>query len=291
MPGGFTITLEPNSIYSLSTTTGQQKGSFADVPADHAFPFPYYETFDEYANPKDYGYLPRYTADIADVFELADRPDHQGKCLRQVVPVRPIEWAPEYMPYTVIGDDQWRDYEVSVDVYLNPGDSAGVMGRVNNVGPGFRNVPRGYYLNLADNGQCDLVLIRGLKRNPKKLEGDVEQQALIKAGKAGDDSAGGPVSLGSILLPNIAPNQWHNLKLRFEGTTITGFVDGRQVLTATDNVYARGMAGLRAGTDKKKLSTPYYDNLLIKALGAPMPKPTTPNPGQSPIYASARNHS
>jgi galactosylceramidase len=283
--GSFTITLEPDSIYSLSTTTGQQKGSFADIPADKPFPFPYYETFDEYSNPKEYGCLPRYTADIADVFEIVDRPDQKGKCLRQVVPVRPIEWAPEYMPYTVLGDDQWRDYEVSVDVYLNPGDSAGVMGRINNVGPGFRNVPKGYYLTLGDDGQCHLVLIRGLKRNPNKLEGDVEQQTLIKAGKAGDDSEGGPKELGTVQLPNIGPDQWHNLKLRFEGTTITGFVDDKPVLTATDNVYAHGMAGLRAGEDKNKLCTPYFDNLLIKAINAPVPTPSQPLPAQSPIYS------
>src|SRR6185312_16391578 len=83
--GAFTITLEPGSIYSLSTTTGQQKGSFENVPDPKPFPFPYYETFDEYSKPEAYGYLPHYTADIAEVFELADRPDKQGKCLRQVV--------------------------------------------------------------------------------------------------------------------------------------------------------------------------------------------------------------
>ncbi len=30
--GGFTITLDPDSIYSLSTTAGQQKGTFANIP-------------------------------------------------------------------------------------------------------------------------------------------------------------------------------------------------------------------------------------------------------------------
>lgn len=32
--GAFTLRLDPDSIYSLSTTTGQQKGTFADVPAE-----------------------------------------------------------------------------------------------------------------------------------------------------------------------------------------------------------------------------------------------------------------
>ena len=282
--GAFTIALEPDSIYSLSTTTGQRKGSFDNIPADKPFPFPYYETFDEYASPADYGYLPRYTADIAEVFEIVDRPDGNGKCLRQVVPIRPISWAPEYMPYSILGDDQWQDYEVSADVYLNPGDSAGVMGRVNNVGPGYRSVPKGYFMTLGDNGDCRLVVIRGLKRDKKELEGDAEQQALIKAGR--DDSAGGELLLGTTQLPNIHSAQWHNLKLRFEGQFITALVDGKTVLTATNNLYTHGMAGLRAGSGEQKLSTPYFDNLLINTINGPLPKPSSAAPGQTSIYGT-----
>ena len=280
----FTVTLEPNAIYSLSTTTGQQKGSFDNVPAPKPFPFPYLETFDEYSTPKEYGYLPRYTADIAEAFEIVDRPDHQGKCLRQVVAEHPNSWAPEYMPYTIIGDNQWQDYEVSADVYLNSGDNAGVMGRVNDVGPGYRSVPKGYLFTLSDEGNCHLVVIRGLKRDRKKLEGDAEQQALIKAGR--DDSEGGEKELGSAQVSNISSNQWHNLKLRFEGTKITASIDDKPVLIADDPLYSHGMAGLRAGSGKKNLSTPYFDNVLIKGLNGPTPKPTSALPGQSPIYKS-----
>ena len=278
--GTFTLTLEPGAIYSLSTTTGQRKGSFGDVPAPKPFPFPYYETFDEYSSPKSYGELPRYTADIADAFEIADRPDKKGKCLRQVVPVPTISWAPDWLPYTILGDDQWQNYEVSADVYLNPGDSAGVMGRINDVGTGYGSIPKGYYMTLGDDGQCRLVVIRG-KTAKMTPVGDAEQQALLKAGK--DDGAGGERVLGTIVLPSF-PRQWHKLTLRFDGSTITGRVDGKLVLTATDTLYTQGMAGLMAGGDKTKLSMPYFDNVLIKGPNAPLPKPTSAMPGQSPIY-------
>jgi galactosylceramidase len=282
--GTFTVTLEPDSIYSLSTTTGQQKGSFDNIPAPKPFPFPYLETFEEYATPKDFGYLPRYTADIAEAFEIVERPDQQGKCLRQVVPVQPNAWAPEYMPYTIVGDNQWQDYEVSADVYLNPGDSAGVMGRVNDVGYGYGSIPKGYFLQLGDDGQCRLVVVRG-KVDKKKLIGDAEQQALIKA--QNDASEGGEKDLGSVQLSNVSSNQWHNLKLRFEGSAITASVDEKSVLTATNSLYSHGMAGLRAGNGKKNLSTPYFDNVLIKGLNDPTPKPSQAMQGQSPIYGSA----
>jgi len=86
--------LDTASIYSLSTTRGQQKGAFANVPASKPFPYPYYETFEEYKSPKEFGYLPNYTADIAGGFEIANRSDKKGKCLRQVLSETPQSWAP-----------------------------------------------------------------------------------------------------------------------------------------------------------------------------------------------------
>ncbi len=279
--GTFTITLQPNCIYSLSTTTGQRKGSFENVPEPKPFPFPYYETFNEYDSPKEWGELPRYTADIAGAFEIVDRPDKQGKCLRQVVPIPPLSWAPAWLPYTILGDDHWQDYEASADVYLNPGDSAAVMGRINDVGYGWGYIPKGYFLQLGDDGQCRLVVIRG-KIDKKKLVGDAEQQALIKKQNASDE--GGEKVLGTVQLANIGPNQWHNLKLRFAGSNITGLVDGKPVLSAADTLYSHGMAGLMAGGDEKKLSTPYFNNVLVNGLNSPMPEPSPLLPGQSPIY-------
>jgi galactosylceramidase len=90
--------------------------------------------------------------------------------------------------------------------------------------------------------------------------------------------------LATVQLPNIGSNQWHNLKIRFEGSTITGLVDGKPILTATDSLYFRGMAGLYAGGDTAKLSMPYFDNVLINRPNAPAPSPSTPLPTQLPIY-------
>jgi galactosylceramidase len=255
----FTIALETNAVYSISTTTGQQKGSFDKIPADQKFPFPYFETFDEYTAPKQFGYLPHYTADIAGIFEIAERPDKTGKCLRQVTSTKPQSWAPEWMPYTIIGDEHWQDYEVSADIYLDDGGWAGVMGRVNNVGTGYGCVPKGYYLRLAVNGSC----------------------ALYATTQARNETDGRQLAAGTAA--NVAGNQWHNVKLQFAGFTITGFVDGAQVLSVTNNLYSRGMAGLVTG-DNRTRNTACFDNLLINAVGAAAPKPTVFAKSQSPIY-------
>lgn len=279
--GKAALVVEPGAIYSLSTIRGQRKGGFGATPASARFPFPYSEGFARYTAPEDWGYLPRYTADIAGAFEIATRPDGRGACLRQVVPVPTISWAPDWQPYTILGDAGWTNYEVAADVWLNPGDTAGVMGRINHVGTGYGFIPKGYFLELSDTGACRLVVIRG-KRDPKAVVGDAEQQAIIR--RSADASEGGERVLGSATLPGIAPGRWHRLALRFEGSTITGLVDGRAVLVATDSLYASGMAGLLAGQTKARVSTPWYAALTIGAPGARVPADAGP-PAPVPIYS------
>lgn len=280
--GVVTISLEPDSVYSLTTTDGQRKGSFDQVPAVKPFPFPYYETFEQYANPREWGYLPRYFADISGAFELADCPARKGRCLHQAVPVPTLSWAPDWQPYTIIGDDQWRDYEASADVYLTPGDSAAVMGRVNDVGTGYGFIPKGYFVQMSDSGELRLVVVRG-KLDKKKLVGDAEQQAMIKA--AHETGEGGEKLLARAQLPNIAAGQWHRLALRFDGDRITASVDGKPVLSATDGMYSHGMAGLLATSDgKRKTSMPYFDNVLVGKAGVTPASASQALPGQEPLY-------
>jgi galactosylceramidase len=144
-------------------------------------------------------------------------------------------------------------------VYLENGGWAGVMGRVNHTGTGYGCVPKGYYLRLAADGSC----------------------ALFAATQERNTGAGKQLATGQVA--NIAGQQWHNVKLQFSGTTITGFVDGVQVLTATDSLYPAGMAGLITG-DVRDRNTALFDNLLINAVGAATPQPTTFAPTQTPIY-------
>lgn len=280
----FTITVLPDAVYSLSTTTGQRKGAY-DVPESRPFPFPYYETFEQYRKPEQWGYLPHYTADICGAFEIAERPDGEGKCMRQVVPVPTISWAPDWKHYSIIGDYAWTDYEVSVDLYLNPGDAAGIMGRVNDVGSGYGIIPKGYYLQLDDDGQCKLVVVRG-KVDKKKLVGDAEQQAFIANSK--DEGEGGEKVLASVNLPDVSSGKWYNLKLRFKGNEIVGFIDGKQVVRAESALYDHGMVGVFAEKYEDRVSTPYFDNLRITEVGGSISQPTAASKGQRPVYKTKK---
>ena len=260
----FTITLEPNAVYSISTTTGQQHGSFADIPSSKPFPIPYNDDFEQYKKPAEWGYLPHYLADLIGAFELVERPDHRGLCIRQTVSEHTLSWAPEWHHYTILGDSAWTDYEVSADVYLNPQDEAAIMGRLCDVGSGYGIWAKGYYLKLDDQGNCKLVITRG-KRDQKELVGDKEQQEAILARK--DVEIGGEYTLAEAKVSNITALQWHNLKLHFEGDQIAGYVDGVQVVSTISDHYKNGMAGLMAGMAEKRISTPYFDNLKITPVG------------------------
>lgn len=279
--GALEVTLQPDAVYSLTTTRGQTKGGFEVVPSKRAFPFPYTETFEGYGRPETRGWQPRYLADISGAFELAGCQGRKGTCLRQAAPVPPLSWAPDWKPYTILGDAAWRDYAVAVDVRLAGGERAAVMGRIAQVGTGYGVIPKGYYFELSADGEARLVVVRG-KIDKKKLIGDAEQQALIKAGK--DIGEGGEKVLAQARVAGVAPDQWRRLELRFAGDTLTGLVDGKPVLTASDGLYPAGMAGLMAGPNDKALSQPFFDNLKITG-----EHPASPTPPLSrPIYAADR---
>lgn len=260
--GSFTYTFGPEAIYSISTTRGQQKGAFADVPAETPFPFPYSENFDHYFNLKQWGCLPYYTADICGVFEVVDRPDKTGKCLRQVVDRKVQSWAPEWKPYTVLGDGQWTDYEVSADVFFDNGGWAGVMGRVSSTGNGWDGNPNGYYARLNADGTCSIYIAN--QRLPQK--GPRDQQ--LAAGQVNNWRADG----------------WHNVKLQFEGPKLTMLVDNVTVVSSEDGTFARGMAGLITGGDGNVRNTALFDNLIINRVNGGAVKPTAFAQDNHPIY-------
>ena len=245
--GSFTMTFEPQTIYSISTTTGQQKGSFS-IPSAKAFPLPYYETYDHYTDPKLWGYMPYYNVDLTGVFEIANRPDGSGKCLRQVLAQKSNAWGGEWTPLSMLGDQNWTDYEVSADVYFDNGGWAGVMGRI-------ASPNAGYYLKLQPSGAWALY---------------------AATGGAGSSLATGLATLSG---------QWHNVKLRFQGSTITGFIENKQVCSVSNTTYTKGMVGLVTGDPSGTRNTAMFDNLLVNTVNGAVPQPTVFAQDSTPPYA------
>lgn len=249
--GSFTISMEQNAIYSITTTTGQTKGAAAPPPMPSAFPFPYYENYDHYGDFASVGYRPYYHADIAGTFELAQRPDGTGQCLHQVVEVPAQSWAPEPSgPYTIVGDG-WEDYEVSVDTSIETFGWASLMGRVNGVGTGYGTGFKAYYLTLDPTGAWTFNVGTGADSS------NTEELSTVLAS--------GNVTLGS--------SSWHNLKLVFSGTSIAGLIDAMQVFSVTDGTYLAGYVGLGTQNSGGVYTTAYFDNLIVNTVGGAQPSP------------------
>jgi galactosylceramidase len=250
--GSFSLSLDANSIYSISTTTGQQKGA-ATPPAAAAFPFPYYENYDHYADFQAVGYRPYYHDDIAGGFELYQRPDGSGQCLRQVISQPAQSWAPETNPYTIVGDTGWTNYEVSADVSIETTSGwASLLGRVNSTGTGYGTNPNAYSMTMSPTGAYNFYASSTSSSTATTL---ANGQATLAAGS------------------------WHNMKLVFQGTSIKGLVDGTQVFSVTDSKYSKGNVGL--GTAAK--TTALFDNLIVNTVGGTTPPPTVfAQDGQTP---------
>jgi galactosylceramidase len=257
--GSFSITVAGNSIYSLSTTTGQQKGTFSTaIPASASFPVPYYENYDHYTGDgKLWGYLPYYHADICGVFEIANSPTGTGKSLHQVLNTKANSWAPEWSPFTLIGNTIGTNYEVSADVYFDNGGYAGVMGRVNQTGT-YGCYPRGYYFRLSSTGAWGLYYANGA---------------------AGDGTS---LATGTATLTGTG---WHNVKLQMSGSTLTGLIENKQVCSVTNSSSSNGVAGLCTGNTSGGRNTAYFDNLIINTVNGAAPTPTVFPQDANPPYA------
>ena len=216
--GRFSYLFEPNSVYTLTTTTGQHKGFAGPPPPARPFPVPYHESFDEYPMGST---TPRFLVEQNGSYEVAacaaGRP---GRCLRQVVHQVPVAWgywadstlegAPD-----LFGDRRWRDYRVSASVLLEEPGYAMLLGRVER--GDCDGTLHGYQFRLYDTGRWE-------------LDGEVKN-ALIASGQA--------------TAPGL--NRWHRLELAFHGERIVGRVDGAQVFALNDTRHAAGMAGFGTG--------------------------------------------
>jgi hypothetical protein len=226
--GRFEVSLDPDSIYSLTSTAGQAKGA-ARGPEASAFPMPYRDDFESYT----LGSTPRYFSDQGGIFAVAECSQRGGKCLRQVMPRRGIDWHyhPTPEPETILGDLDWVDYQVSVDAYLGSAGFASVFGRVGSV-PQNASRPESYELSLSANGDWSLnSCVGGTKK-------------LLTSGHVGS-----------------GPKSWHNVELRFVASRVEVRIDHQLAGQANDSSRLNGMAAIGSGWGDSE-----FDNFEVRKL-------------------------
>jgi galactosylceramidase len=229
--GKLTLELEPNTLYSLTTTTGQSKGN-TEAPPPRRFPIPYSEDFESYAP----GRTPHYFSDQVGTFEVINRPDGKGKALAQVLPAPGIKWEekPEqFYPFTVIGDSDAKDYMVSTDVEAGDDVTVGLLSR-------FGRIQHSESSTIAKGYRFEITAGSGAWKLSK---------------------ADGILAQGNTAFP---ANMWHKLQLETRGQTITCRINGRVVTETHDASHIEGLAGLAAGYAGAR-----FDNFSIQNTTTP----------------------
>jgi Glycosyl hydrolase family 59 len=222
-------TFEPDSLYSLTTTTGQGKGT-ANSPAAKPFPLPYADNFDT----TQVGHTAKYLSDQDGAFEVRDCNGRAGHCLEQVISEIPIPWSALPDPFTIAGDENWTDYRVGVDARFLSQTPAVVMGRIDSSDV-FKDdklrLPSGYGLRVKPDGAWELVSVEYKKPT-----------VAIASGTAAIDR-----------------NQWHRMELSFHGKQIAASLDGKRLATIENSDHSHGMFALATEWDHIQ-----FDNLSVE---------------------------
>jgi hypothetical protein len=234
--GEYSLTVQPGYIYTLTTTTGQGKGTAAG-PTQSTLSLPYSDTFAS----DTVGQQPPYLSQMQGAFEIEPCTGGlSGDCLQQQAATTPIEWDDNANPYTIGGNLSWADYTVSADALMEQAGAVRLLGRVGTMEAFDPAAINEYYLQLGNTGAWSVV------RN--NTSGTLTTLAS-----------------GTVSAPGL--DTWQQLSLTFDGDTITAAINGSTVATVTDSTYASGMIGL--GTDGYQ--TDQFSDLSVTLVGSSTP--------------------
>ena len=214
--GSFSLRLEPDSVYSITTTTGQRKGEVVP-PSDSPFPLPYKDSFER--SPLGCT-TPDYFLEQNGSYEIVEAGGgRKGRSLRQVVNQSPIVWTYGHTAHklgtaSLIGDKNWNNYRVGADLFLEEPGYASVMGRVSRCT--LDGAISGYQLRLYDTGKWELR----------------------------EDTDSGVIASGTVVC---GLNTWHRLDLSFNEDLIVASIDRKTVCEIKHARYMHGLAGLGNG--------------------------------------------
>eukprot|EP00045_Choanoeca_perplexa_P015139 m.184168 g.184168 ORF g.184168 m.184168 type:complete len:838 (-) comp16901_c0_seq12:1061-3574(-) len=121
--GNVTIFIQPNSQLTLSTTHGQVKGTFDDIPASKPFPATYTDDFDYCVNESN----PLYFSDICGSFQIAPRANTSfsnmayQQYVRHSPSVHGSGWGPQDSKYPLTLLGRWNSsvQKVNISFYLS----------------------------------------------------------------------------------------------------------------------------------------------------------------------------
>jgi hypothetical protein len=222
----FTYMFEPGSLYSLTTTTGQAKGTAAPPP-DKPFPLPYHDNFETTV----LNQAPKYLSDQDGAFEVHPCLYRSGRCLEQVVTAKPIPWSHLSDPWTLAGDESWTDYHLAADVLVSETGPVTLLGRIDSADSFHEGIyPGGYVFRIHPDGAWELLSTT-----------DKAAPVILAHGRT-----------------ELSTLQWHHVDIAFHGSAIAASLDGKPLIRVTDTTHVHGMFGLGTGWNQGQ-----FDNLSV----------------------------
>lgn len=221
-------TLQPDSLYTFTTTTGQGRGG-AKPPADHPFPLPYKDDFENTRLKR----APRFLSDQDGAFEVQPCQTRSGRCLEQVITAKPIPWSPIPDPFTLAGNIDWSDYRIGADFRLIGDGPVTLMGRIDSAdvfADKKAQWPSGYILRIDPSGKWTL-LSSMYRTQPRQL------------------------AVGTMI---VATDKWHHAEVSFKKDRISVSFDGKSLCTVADSTHSHGMFAIGTGWNRAQ-----FDNLSV----------------------------
>lgn len=199
--GVFSLEIDEDSIYTLTTIATGNKGSYPVPPVPTLFPAAHTDNFENCPVSSEAAYF----ADQNGIFECvpSNDPTH-GIVMRQMIPMRPITWGGDIRPHSLIGHRDGADHSLVVDAYIEePGAS----------------VMLGVRMQGTDNSGgiifgIDTTSVWGIWNNIQGVSNK-------------------PSVSGTSPVP-IAAGTWHTYRVDINGTTLNVWIDGTPVITAMD---------------------------------------------------------
>uniref|UniRef100_A0A8C9WK94 Galactocerebrosidase n=1 Tax=Scleropages formosus TaxID=113540 RepID=A0A8C9WK94_SCLFO len=232
--GTFSLDLDVDEVYTLTTITTGQKGAHPAPPSSTPFPKIYKDDFNV-RNPP-FTEAPDF-ADQTGVFEyfinLTDPGPHVFT-LRQVVTQRPVTWSADAdQTISIIGDHNWQNLTVTCDIFIETAKTGGVFiaARVDQGGEAVRHAKGVFFWVYAD--------------GTYKVTNDIGGQIVLAEGLSGTQAG-----------------VWHTLSLTVKGQYATGMLNGYPLWKSAVVLQPKnGWAAI--GTNTFELAQ--YDNFAIEA--------------------------
>jgi len=192
--GTFTLLIEPDSLYTVTTLTTGRKGSFATpVPPPALFPPTYANNFSSCAPSSEAPYF----SDQNGIFECQPADATGVVAMRQMVPLLPIAWGGDTRPHSLIGSRDLTDTSMVLDVRLTATNGSFLLGA-----------------RLAGTTNSAGLIVALDAAGGWNITGSM---AMVQKG---------PALLAGTLATPLGVNVWHTLRLDVNSSTAALWVDG-----------------------------------------------------------------